>query len=100
MTIIKTIGELKSYLTELVNQLGENFKDDEEIEIANNTYWLENQDSFIAVPDVGFIDLKNPTNTESCEWCETKFKRYELIHKGGWCLCENCYKYLESKNEL
>lgn len=100
MSNIKTVGELKNYLTDLIAQLGESFEDNEEIEIVNNTYWLENQDNFICVPSVGFIDLKNPTNTERCEWCNARFDKVEMIRRGGWCLCEECFNYLATCGEF
>lgn len=98
MKKIKTIQDLKDYLNDILFEL-EDYEENEEVKVVENTYWLSNQDNFIATP-YGFIDLGDPCNMGECEWCEQKYSKSDLIQKGGWCLCEDCYKYLESRGEF
>lgn len=97
MKRIKTIGDLKDHLKDILFEL-EDYDDEEEIDIKRSTYFLENKDNFIATQE-GFIDLGNPCDLQECEWCEARFNKKDLIHKGKWCLCEECFKYLESRGE-
>lgn len=97
MKRIKTIEDLKNYLNEVLEEL-EDYDEDTEVEIKDNTYYLTNKNNFLATP-WGFVDLGNPCNLEECEWCNDMFNKNDIIHKGNWCLCEQCYKYLLSRGE-
>lgn len=97
MKKIKTIGDLKDYLNDLLFDL-EDYDNEEEVKMVENTYWLTNQDNFLAT-SWGFVDLGNPCDLEECEWCEQKFNKNDIIKKGGWCVCEQCYEYLQTQGE-
>ena len=94
-----TIKELKEHLQNIIENLDQ-FEEEEEIKIVENTYWLKRGQNFIAIENVGFVDLDNPIELEDCEWCGDTYSKAELIetHEFG-CLCEQCFKYLETKGE-
>ena len=94
---IKTIEDLKEHLQNILDEL-EDFDDDEEVVMVDNTYWLKGGTHFLATTD-GFIDLDHPIEEEECEWCGDTFSKKDIIHKGKWCLCEQCFSYLESRGE-
>jgi len=94
---IETIKDLKEHLQNILDEL-DGFEDDEEVKMVENTYWLKNRTHFLATTD-GFIDLEHPIEEEECEWCGDMFSKREMIHKGKWCLCEQCFEYLESRGE-
>ena len=94
---IETIKDLKEYLQEVLDNL-DNYEEDEEVVVVENTYWLKGGTNFIQTKD-GFIDLDYPIEEEECDWCGDSFSKRDIIHKGKWCLCEQCYNYLESQGE-
>lgn len=97
MQEIKTIKDLKEHLQDILDDL-EQYEDDVELEVVENTYWLKGGTHFLATTN-GFIDLDYPTDQEECEWCGEMFSRNDMIQKGNWCVCEQCYDYLLSRGE-
>lgn len=94
---IRTIKDLKEHLQNILDEL-EDFDDEDEVVMVENTYWLKGGTHFLATTD-GFIDLDYPIEEEECEWCGDTFSKKDMIHKGKWCLCEQCFSYLESRGE-
>ena len=94
-----TIGELKKHLQNIIENLDQ-YGDEVDLEIVQNTYWLKGGQNFIAIENIGFIDLDNPTDFIECEWCGQKYSKSDLINTEEYgCLCEQCKDYLETMEQ-
>lgn len=62
-----TIAELKNYLLEVIDNLEENYEDDQKVRLVPNTYFLRGATSILETRE-GFVDLDNPTDEEGAEW--------------------------------
>ena len=58
--------ELKDYLQDILNNLEENYEDDEDVVVVDNTYWLKGGYHFMTTPK-GYVDLDYPTKVEDDE---------------------------------
>jgi len=58
--------ELKDYLQDILNNLEENYEDDEDVVVVDNTYWLKGGYRFMTTPK-GYVDLDYPTKVEDDE---------------------------------
>lgn len=56
---LKTIGDLKQFLQEKIEQL-DDYTDNTKLNWCSNTYFLENQTEFLATRE-GFINFDNPS---------------------------------------
>jgi hypothetical protein len=98
MKKIKTIGDLKDYLNDVLFEL-EDYDDEEEVKVRENTYHLTNKNHFLATP-WGFVDLGNPCDLEECEYCGERFNKKDMILKHGVCACRECFElYGEEEDE-
>ena len=96
---METVKDLKEYLQNIIDNL-EEYEEETQLKIVENTYWLKDGQNFIAIEGQGFVDLDNPTDLEECEWCGDKFDKTELVKTREFgCLCEQCFAYLESVGE-
>ena len=99
MKNIMTVEALKEHLQNIIDNLDQ-FEDNEELKIVDNTYFLKNGQNFIAIENVGFIDLDTPVDMEECEWCGDLFSRRELLNTREYgCLCEQCKDYLDTMEQ-
>ena len=62
-----TIAELKNYLQEVIDNLEENYDDNQEVRLVSNTYFLRGATSILETRK-GFVDLDNPIDEEEEEW--------------------------------
>lgn len=58
-----TILELKNYLQDFIDNLEENYEDDQEVRLVSNTYFLRGATSILETRK-GFVDLDNPVDEE------------------------------------
>ncbi len=59
---MKTVKELKDYLQQVIDNLEWDYEDDDELNVATNTYFIHGT-SFLATRE-GFVDLDTPCGYE------------------------------------
>ena len=59
-----TIKELKELLQEKLDNLEQNYNDDQEVDIVSNTYFLRNKSSVLEIDYVGFVSLDSPVDED------------------------------------
>lgn len=67
---IETIKDLKNFLEDLLENLNENYDDDQKVEKVSNTYFLGHPNYFLGIAgyyDGGYINLDNPVSEEEGE---------------------------------
>jgi len=87
-----TIGQLKKVLRNALNEC-ENYEDNQEIELENNTYYVKNAKYFLGVSgyDGGYLDLNNIEVAEDDDACpECDRGRIEWNEDGTAGICDKC----------
>lgn len=62
-----TVRELKNYLQDALDNLEENYEDDQEVRVVSNTYFLRGATAILETRK-GFVDLDNPVDEEDEDW--------------------------------